>query len=69
MIIAMIKAFTGVRWDIPFVGPMARKQTGETLCRQPCRPLLCGTSGAARQSLGYDQQASSFTTISVRTSS
>ena len=31
MIIAMIKAFTGVRWDIPLVGPMARKQTGETL--------------------------------------
>jgi uncharacterized membrane protein len=31
MIIAMIKAFTGVRWDIPLIGPMARKQTGETL--------------------------------------
>src|ERR1700736_6143340 len=31
MIIAMVKAFTGVRWDIPFVGPIARKQTGETL--------------------------------------
>ena len=31
MIIAMIKAFTGVRWDIPWIGPMARKQTGETL--------------------------------------
>lgn len=31
MIIAMIKAFTGVRWDIPLVGPMARKQTGETV--------------------------------------
>lgn len=30
MIIAMIKAFSGVRWDIPWVGPMARKQTGET---------------------------------------
>jgi len=29
MIIAMIKAFTGVRWDIPWVGPMARKQIGE----------------------------------------
>jgi|SRR4051812_49409660 uncharacterized membrane protein len=29
MIIAMVKAFTGVRWDIPFVGPMARKQIGE----------------------------------------
>ena len=29
MIIAMVKAFTGVRWDIPWVGPMARKQTGE----------------------------------------
>lgn len=30
MIIAMVKAFTGVRWDIPWVGPMARKQVGET---------------------------------------
>src|SRR3954453_12566448 len=29
MIIAMVKAFTGVRWDIPWVGPMARKQIGE----------------------------------------
>jgi uncharacterized membrane protein len=29
MIIAMVKAFTGVRWDIPVVGPLARKQTGE----------------------------------------
>ncbi len=25
-IIAMIKAFTGVRWDIPYVGPIARRQ-------------------------------------------
>ena len=31
MIIAMVKAFTGVRWDIPFVGPIARKQMGETV--------------------------------------
>ena len=30
MIIAMVKAFSGVRWDIPFVGPIARKQMGET---------------------------------------
>jgi uncharacterized membrane protein len=30
MIVAMVKAFTGVRWDIPFVGPIARKQMGET---------------------------------------
>jgi len=30
MIIAMVKAFTGVRWDIPWVGPIARKQVGET---------------------------------------
>src|SRR2546421_9862351 len=29
-IIATVKAFTGVRWDIPYVGPMARKQVGET---------------------------------------
>ena len=25
-IVATIKAFTGVRWDIPYVGPVARKQ-------------------------------------------
>jgi uncharacterized membrane protein len=29
MIIAMVKAFSGVRWDIPYIGPMARKQVGE----------------------------------------
>jgi len=28
-IIAMVKAFGGVRWEIPFVGPLARKQLGE----------------------------------------
>jgi uncharacterized membrane protein len=31
MIIAMIKALTGVRWDIPWIGPIARKQMGETM--------------------------------------
>jgi uncharacterized membrane protein len=31
MVIAMVKAFTGVRWDIPFIGPIARKQMGETV--------------------------------------
>lgn len=31
MIVAMVKAFTGVRWDIPYVGPIARKQMGETV--------------------------------------
>lgn len=30
MIIAIVKAFAGVRWDIPYVGPVARKQVGET---------------------------------------
>src|ERR1700704_2338891 len=30
MIVAMVKAFSGVLWDIPWVGPMARKQIGET---------------------------------------
>src|SRR6266545_7657851 len=25
-IIAMVKAFSGVRWDIPYVGPIARRQ-------------------------------------------
>ena len=31
MIIAMVKAFSGVRWDIPYIGPMARKQLGEAV--------------------------------------
>jgi uncharacterized membrane protein len=25
-IVAVVKAFSGVRWDIPYVGPMARRQ-------------------------------------------
>lgn len=25
-VITVVKAFTGVRWDIPYIGPMARKQ-------------------------------------------
>ena len=29
-VVAVIKAFSGVRWEIPYIGPMARKQTGET---------------------------------------
>jgi uncharacterized membrane protein len=31
LIIAIVKAFSGVRWDIPWVGPMARKQTSEPI--------------------------------------
>jgi uncharacterized membrane protein len=30
LIIAIVKAFNGERWDIPWVGPMARKQIGES---------------------------------------
>ena len=30
MVVAMIKAFTNVRWDIPYIGPIARKQVGES---------------------------------------
>jgi uncharacterized membrane protein len=30
LIIAIVKAFSGVRWDMPWVGPMARKQTETT---------------------------------------
>ena len=26
MVIAIVKAFTGVRWDIPYIGPIARRQ-------------------------------------------
>ena len=29
MVIAMIKALSGSRWEIPYVGPMARKYSGE----------------------------------------
>jgi len=29
MIITIVKAFTGVRWEIPVVGPIARKQVGD----------------------------------------
>ncbi len=30
LIIAILKAFGGVRWDIPWVGPMARRQVDTT---------------------------------------
>jgi uncharacterized membrane protein len=29
-IISVIKAFSGVRWDIPYIGPMARDQVDRT---------------------------------------
>ncbi|HEX8679185.1 MAG TPA: hypothetical protein VF683_04470 [Chthoniobacterales bacterium] len=29
-IISVIKAFSGVRWDIPYIGPMARQQVDDT---------------------------------------
>ena len=29
-IIATVKAFTGAHWEIPYIGPMARKQVGES---------------------------------------
>jgi uncharacterized membrane protein len=29
-VITVVKAFTGVRWDIPYIGPIARKQGGTT---------------------------------------
>ena len=29
-VIAMIKAFSGVRWDIPYIGPIARSQVDGT---------------------------------------
>ena len=29
-LVAVVKAFSGVRWDIPYVGPMARKQVEGT---------------------------------------
>ena len=30
-IITVVKAFTGVRWEIPYIGPMARKQVEGTV--------------------------------------
>lgn len=30
LIIAIVKAFSGVRWDIPWIGPVARRQTDAT---------------------------------------
>jgi uncharacterized membrane protein len=30
LIIAIVKAFSGVRWDIPYIGPVARKQVDST---------------------------------------
>lgn len=29
MVVAMVNAFTGKRWDIPYIGPIARKQVGQ----------------------------------------
>jgi uncharacterized membrane protein len=29
LIVTIIKAFTNVQWDIPYIGPIARKQLGE----------------------------------------
>ena len=29
-IIATVKAFAGARWEIPYIGPIARKQVGES---------------------------------------
>ncbi len=29
LIITIVKAFSNVRWDIPYIGPIARKQIGE----------------------------------------
>jgi uncharacterized membrane protein len=29
LIVTIVKAFTNVRWDIPYIGPLARKQIGE----------------------------------------
>ena len=29
-IVTVVKAFTGVHWEIPSIGPMARKQMGES---------------------------------------
>ena len=31
LVITIVKAFTNVRWDIPYIGPIARKQLGETV--------------------------------------
>jgi uncharacterized membrane protein len=28
-VVTVVKAFTNIRWDIPYIGPLARKQLGE----------------------------------------
>ena len=79
MIIAMVKAFTGARWDIPFIGPIARKQMGEaclTVGTAISRALDPNSNrgfetahAAQRASIQVLSRASSFTTISVNTNS
>jgi len=29
MVVTMVKAFSSQRWELPYIGPMARKQVGE----------------------------------------
>ena len=60
-IVATVKAFTGVRWDIPYIGPVARRQEGS------CRSV--GRSCETRRRLAPRPQyyrPSNFTTTSVK---
>ena len=66
-IIAVVKAFSGVRWEIPYIGPMARKQV-EGSGRLRFVGCLCQTS-IHRNALEFLSRPSSFTTTSVKISS
>jgi len=62
-IIATVKAFTGVRWDIP-ISVIARKQIESTyIC---CRAFLGNARGVATDALQFPR---SLTTTSVKISS
>ncbi len=37
LVIAIVKAFSGVRWDIPWVGPMTRRQFDAALLCSPAQ--------------------------------
>ena len=66
----MVKAFTGVRWDIPYIGPIARKQDRRRRREFVERPCADAQSGSLKRSHDcFLQIPSNFTTTSVKISS